>query len=96
MRSYLPTAEITIFRHSTLVCTGGFFLGGGLLLRGIKALLRLTLASGHSHIHVMELVCFQSCTRVWYIRLCAGSINQMDCNLFSGNCYISGFSLYSL
>ena len=39
------------------------------------------------------------CTRGWYIRLiiCAGSnTKQMDCNLFSGSCYIKMFPLYLL
>ena len=36
---------------------------------------------------------YRHCMRDWYIRLimCAGSTKPMDCNLFSGSCYIKMF-----
>lgn len=53
IRAYLPTSEIMCLDTARLYVL--FFFGCY-----YKALLRLALASGHSHVHVMELLFFQS------------------------------------
>jgi len=56
IRAYLPTAEIMSLDIARLCVLFFFFFFDCYY----KALLRLALASGHSRVHVMELLCFQS------------------------------------